>query len=233
MCYNSTISFTFFGLGLAASFYIYYFAHLIKKTGVYWLLLFYSLMELLQGVQYFYVNQCDMWMNRLLTEFAYVLVILQPFIWNLYFYVNSAFCEKPIFLVALWLCICWIVVNLFARITYGVKNVEHQTKSHSVYAGEKVCTKKKLSHLYWEWTSANFGDMNANFLTYLLLWFIPALVSTQHWITSVVLICSALVGAYMAYAAKEPFIFTSVWCYISVPIVLLVILQSFGLKRLI
>ena len=233
MCYNSTISFSFFGVGVIASLYIYLFAPLVRKTGVYWLLLFYSLMELLQGVQYFYVNQCNLWINQMLTEVAYVFVLLQPLIWNLYFYINSALCEKPIFLLAMWLCVCWIIVNASARLLYNKDNRHSQTKKISTFAGKQVCTKKKLTHLYWEWTSANFGDLNANFLTYLLLWFIPALVSGKHWLTSVVLICSALVGAYMSIVSKEPFIFTSVWCYISVPIVILVILQSFGLKKLI
>jgi len=52
-------------------------------------LLFYSLMEFLQTVQYFYVNQCSSATNTFLTEIAYVLVIVQPLMWNLFFYYRS------------------------------------------------------------------------------------------------------------------------------------------------
>ena len=232
MCYNSTISFSFFGVGMLVTLYIYLFSPAVRNTGIYLLLLFYSLMELLQGVQYFYVNQCNNKINRWLTECAYTLVILQPFLWNLYFYANSNKYDKNIFITAIWLCVCWMIVNIFGRVMYK-KTASVQTQNNSIYAANKVCTKKNLSHLYWEWTSANFGDLNANFLTYLMLWFIPALVSTSHWLTSIILIISALVGAYMAYVAKEPFIFTSVWCYISVPIVLVVILNLIANKKLI
>jgi hypothetical protein len=39
-----------------------------------------------------------------------------------------------------------------------------------------------------------------------------------------VLICSALFAAYVSIITNEPFVFTSLWCYISVPIVLAVII---------
>ena len=226
MCYNSTISFTFFAIGILVSGIIYFGSFTaLRRSGIYWLLIFYSLMELLQGVQYYFINECSLWINQFLTEVAYGFVLAQPFIWNWFFYENSLTQEKPMFQVAMWLCLCWVIVNILARVMYKKPGFVAQTKDESVFAGKRVCTKKKLTHLYWEWTSANFGDLNANFLTYLMLWFIPALVSVKHRISSIVLICSALIGAWMSYVAKEPFIFTSVWCYISVPIVLSVILQ--------
>ena len=189
-------------------------------------------MELLQGIQYYYVNQCSNKINIILTECAYVLVILQPLIWNIYYYFNSDKYDKYIFITAIYLYICWIIVNIYGRLTYD-KNKSPQTQDNSVYASDKICTKKNKTHLYWEWTSANYRDLNANFLTYLLLWFIPALISNKHRITSIILIISALVGAYITYLSKEPYIFTSVWCYISVPIVLIIILNIFFNKKII
>ena len=232
MCYNSTISFTFFSIGILTTLYIFLFVPFIKKTYIYLLLLFYSFMELLQGIQYYYVNQCSNKINIILTECAYVLVILQPLIWNIYYYFNSDKYDKYIFITAIYLYICWIIVNIYGRLTYD-KNKSPQTQDNSVYASDKICTKKNKTHLYWEWTSANYRDLNANFLTYLLLWFIPALISNKHRITSIILIISALVGAYITYLSKEPYIFTSVWCYISVPIVLIIILNIFFNKKII
>ena len=119
-------------------------------------------MELLQGVQYYVVNQCSNIWNIYLTEFAYLLVILQPFMWNLFYYLNSNNFEKPIFITAIWLSIIWMIVNVLSRILYD-KNKNPQTNKDSVFASDKVCTKRKLTHLYWEWTSSNFKDFTNTF----------------------------------------------------------------------
>jgi len=115
-----------------------------------------------------------------------------------------------------------MIVNILSRILYD-KNDNPQTQNNSIYASDKVCTKKKLTHLYWEWTSANFNDFNPTMLTYLMIWFIPALISASFRKSSIVLICTALLTAYVTHLNKEPFVFTSLWCYISVPTVIGVI----------
>jgi hypothetical protein len=74
--------------------------------------------------------------------------------------------------------------------------------------------------MYWEWTSANFGDLNANFLTYLLIWFIPALISTKFRSLALILVVSSIIANIASIVAKETFIFTSLWCYVSIPIVI-------------
>lgn len=226
MCYNSEMSFYFAGAGFLTTIYIYLYESRIVKSGIHYILLFYTIMELLQGFQYFYVNKCSNIMNKILTEFAYILVLLQPTIWNLFYYANSNSCEQNIFLTAIWLSIAWIAVQILSRVSYD-KGGNPQTKKNSVFAGDQVCTKKKLTHLYWEWTSANFGELNANFLTYLLIWFVPALISTKFRMTSVILIVSSIISAIASIVAKEPFTFTSLWCYVSVPITLYVIFNIF------
>jgi hypothetical protein len=226
MCYNSEMSFYFAAVGLLTTCYIYLFEERIVKTGIQYILIFYTLMELLQGFQYYFVNQCSNAMNILLTEFAYVLVILQPTLWNLFYYANSNSCDKNIFITAIWLSVAWIIVNVLSRVLYG-KISGPQTKQNSVFASDKVCTKKKLTHLYWEWTSVNFGELNANFLTYLLIWFIPALISTKFRSSSFILILSAIAAAFASIIAKETFTFTSLWCYVSIPVTLSVAFNLF------
>ena len=226
MCYNSEMSFYFAGAGFLTTIYIYLYENRIVKSGIQYILLFYTIMELLQGFQYFYVNQCSNIMNKILTEFAYILVLVQPTIWNLFYYANSNSCEQNIFLTGIWLSIAWIAVQILSRVLYDKEN-DPQTKKVSVFASDKVCTKKKLTHLYWEWTSANFGDFNPNFLTYLLIWFVPALISSKFRMTSLFLIASSIISAIASIVAKEPFTFTSLWCYVSVPITLYIIFNIF------
>lgn len=221
MCYNPEMSFSLFGIGIITTFYVIFYRPDLLSRHVPLLLLFYSGMELLQGIQYHYVNNCSHTMNKLLTEIAYVYVIVQPFLWNFFFYINSDKCEKKIFATGMFLAIAWAIANLISRIIYtpenSLKNID------STFASDKVCTKKKLAHLYWEWTYGNMGEFRATFLFHLLIWFVPALISTKFRIVSLILMTSAIIGAIMAYASGELFTFTSTWCYISVPMVLVVV----------
>lgn len=222
MCYNTSVSFLFAAIGILITFYISLFDKVLNKSGIQYILGYYSTMEILQGIQYFYVNQCSNFMNIILTEFAYLLIIFQPLMWNIFFYVNSNTLDKRIFFTAICLCIPWLIVNLLARLLYD-KNKYPQNEQNSPHAKDKVCTKRKLSHLYWEWTSANFGEMNANFFMYFMVWFIPALISKKFRNVSFVIIGSALFAAYITYLTEEPVVFASLWCYISVPAFLVII----------
>jgi hypothetical protein len=115
-----------------------------------------------------------------------------------------------------------MMFDVFARLMYG-KMGNDKTKKHGFFAADKVCTKKQKTHLYWEWTSANFGDLNATVLSYYLIWFLPALFSTNFRSTSIIMMSLALFSAAIAYYNNEFFTFASLWCYISVPIFLCVI----------
>ena len=224
MCYNSEMSFYFATAGMLTISYIYLFDQRFVKTGIQYILLFYTLMELLQGFQYYFINQCSNWMNVFLTEIAYAFILLQPTMWNLFYYMNSNIYDKNIFLPAIWISIVWIIVQILSRVLYD-KNSDPQTKKNSVFASDKVCTKKKLTHLYWEWTSANFGELNANFLTYLLIWFIPGLISTKFRSSSLILLLSCIIAGIASIVANESFTFTSLWCYVSIPIVIAVFIN--------
>uniref|UniRef100_A0A6C0IEZ5 Uncharacterized protein n=1 Tax=viral metagenome TaxID=1070528 RepID=A0A6C0IEZ5_9ZZZZ len=227
MCYNSEMSFIFAAIGSIVIMYIYFSQNKIKDTGIQYILIFYTLMEILQGIQYFYINQCSNIWNKILTEIAYVLVILQPLIWNVYYFSNSNFCDKNIFITAIWFSIVWITVNVLSRLLYDKNIFNNMTKLNSFFASNKVCTKQKKSHLYWEWPSANFYDFNANFFSYLMIWFIPALISTKFRSTSIIVIISALLAGAASIYANEGITFTALWCYVSVPIVLAVLCNMF------
>lgn len=213
------MSFSFGALGLAVAAYLTIFKPKLKYKYVMMVLLFYTGMEVLQGVQYFFVNQCTNWVNRILTEFAYVLVILQPLMWNFFFYLNSSSCDRYVFKVGMVLSFLWLVFNLGARLMYGKMKSDPQTSNMSAFAGPHVCTRKRASHLYWEWTSANFRDFTATYLWYLLLWFVPPLLVAQHRLAAYIMIAFAFLGSWMAFISGEPYIFASAWCYISIPMI--------------
>jgi hypothetical protein len=221
MCYSSEISFSFAFVGIVTTIYIYFYNKL-KYKYVPMLLLFYSGMELLQGIQYYIVNQCNNPANKLLTEIAYAFVLLQPLMWNYFYYMNSNKCEQNIFITGIVLSLSWIVTSLYSRLTYTKDN-----GLKTYVFSDSVCTKKNTSHLYWNWTSADIQDFNPTFLMYIMIWFIPALLSSRHRNTSLIIIISFII-AYISstYYSKEPFTLTSLWCYFSVPIVLLIIYKN-------
>lgn len=229
MCYNAPMSFTFFGIGIATTLYIVLYNPYLLHMQVPMLLLFYSGMELLQGLQYGYVNQCSNNINMVLTEVAYIFVIVQPLLWNYFFYINSNPCDKQIFMVGMALALCWMVMNVATRIFYTPKLA--MTKKNSSFAGKEACTKKNATHLFWEWPMSNFGEMNATYFTYLLIWFVPALVSTKFRMTSIILITSAILSVIVSFLGGEYYVFTSAWCYISVPIVIAVMLHLVFSKK--
>lgn len=222
MCYSTSMSLALGALGIATAIYLITYKPKLKYKYVLMVLLFYTVMEFLQAIQYLVVNKCDLFWNKLLTEFAYLLVILQPLMWNFFFYMNtSSPQDKRIFELGIAFSILWLVFNVFGRFMYG--KTDSQTREMSVFAGKEVCTKKKASHLYWEWTSGNLMDYTATYLWYLLLWFVPPLLVAEHRWTACVLMFSALMGGWMTYVAGEPQIFASAWCYISVPMILLMV----------
>jgi hypothetical protein len=224
------MSFSFAFIGIVTTIYIYFYNNLNYKY-VPMLLLFYSGMELLQGTQYYIVNQCNNPANKLLTELAYLFVLVQPLMWNYFYYVNSNKCDKNIFLTAIALSMCWMATSIYTRLTYTKNNgIDSHTKNNDVNSylfSDSVCTKKNKTHLYWNWTSANIQDFNPTMLMYVMVWFIPALLSARHKSTSMIIILSFII-AYISSSkySNEPFTLTSLWCYFSVPIVLIIIYKN-------
>ena len=137
--------------------------------------------------------------------------------WNSYFYLNSPEKDKNIFTMAITLFAVWMTFDVAARLLYG-KTESNKLNKNVILASDKVCTKKQKTHLYWEWTSANFGEYNATVLSYLMIWFIPALFSEKFRMVSVLMMGFAAFAATFAYLNGEMFTFPSLWCYISVPI---------------
>lgn len=232
MCFTPKISgtLTLFGAIMTA---IAYTVPAYRAEYFYIITGFYTLMELLQTVQYLYVNQCDNPMNKFLTEIAYILVIVQPLLWNFIFYLRATREEdKRIFKVAMVLFSIWMIGNIYSRFGYNSAREREFTRCGFMY-GDKTCTYRKTdsSHLYWKWKTRHFPELNANYFMYIVLWFVPALFAKETWITSVYLMASLLIGFLltMKYSATI-FEFPSVWCYISLPVIIIGFFQIYFTK---
>jgi len=222
MCFSQNISLTFAILG-SILIYISYNNKSSYKNYFYLLVIFYTLMEWLQFIQYSYVNQCDSKINILLTNFAYILIIVQPLLWNLYFYINSTNSnDQNIFKLAIVFAIIWIIYNISLRMLY---NPDHNKNNIcGFFNNDKTCTYRdnNKSHLYWKWTTAYYKDVTPNYFMYLCIWFIPALFVKHTRLTSLQLILGATLGLlYTLQYGASIYEFPSVWCFISIPFIAL------------
>lgn len=225
MCFSPRVSFSLFVFGAIMT-AVSYRTPLLRKRYVHVLLGFYTVMELLQTVQYLFVNNCNEY-NRFFTNIAYVLVIVQPLMWNTVFYTQVQPQYKPIFKLAMVMSALWIAMNVYSRISYKPSTAKNEC---GFFNHDKTCTyrDKKGSHLYWRWTTAHWGDMSANYFMYMCLWFVPALLVPGTRATSVVLAA----GALFAYTITRMYgstvqEFPSVWCLMSIPLFLLSIYEAF------
>ena len=213
------MSLTFAAAGAAATVY----AALDRRLRAEYLpvlLAFYTAMEALQTAQYMLVNECSDPRNRWLTEVAYALVVVQPLLWNVVFYLRmSKSTSKRVFLCAAAMCVLWILMSAFSRLTYAGEDTD--ALCSFFHRGETPCTMQDDGgHLYWSWPSRHYRDMNASFFMYLVLWFVPALFVAQTRPTGVVLVIGAALSlAVTMLMGKGNLIeFPSTWCLASVPI---------------
>ncbi len=221
MCFTPELSFSFFSAGALLT-YLTYKDPVLRKSYAPLLFGFYSAMELLQTIQYSVVNKCESPVNVVSTEIAYLLVILQPLMWNTIFYLRSGDVKsQSIFKLAAILCAVWIAMNVYHRFAYSPETAQDKC---GIFNNDKTCTYRDspTSHLYWKWRTAFKPDMTANYFMYLALWFVPALLASETRLAGLVLMAGAGIGYYLTKLyGKQDAEFASIWCYISVPILLL------------
>lgn len=228
MCFNKKYSAVFAIMGIISLF-------VVKKnppTGnnlLYIPIIFYTLMEILQTVQYNYVNKCD-YINRFLTEISYLLVLVQPLMWNLIFFnkkrspVLTQF-QKGILYCGIILCIIWICGHILRR--FNIYSKYNPSKDDSEFieltSGENTCTyKNKDEHLYWNYELFSNPGFDANWFMYLALWFIPALLIPGEKITIAVLALGLIISyLYVKIKNHNRHITPSLWCLSSAPTLVL------------
>ena len=231
MCYTPKISFGLFITGIIFTYLFYVNKKIIKDEYFYMIVLFYSFMELLQTIQYFYVNQCNNPINIISTNIAYLFIIVQPLMWNTYFYLISDEKDKKLFLTAMIMCIIWIFINLFARYLYNkdFRKYKKSNRDFSVFQYyPNTCTHKHKYHLFWTWSSAFMRDFHPNLLMYLVLWAVPALMTKKTFNIIIISIISFIITVlFTHFVLDELYTLSSTWCYISVPTVLYIAFIKF------
>jgi hypothetical protein len=224
MCFNKKYS-AIFALGGLATLYLTKDNQMVKDELLQVPLIFYTLMEILQTAQYNFVNECNNKTNIILTEIAYVLILVQPFMWNMIFLNKKR--DKPISEIykgilycAIALCVIWMLFHLARRFSFYGNAIE----TNNDLMANKTCTfKEDKQHLYWNFKGYESDNNNdANWFMYMTLWLIPALLVNydRQYIAMLVL---GILGSkyYLMKKNHNPTIFASLWCLTSIPFLIL------------
>lgn len=217
MCYNQPMSLLFSTLGTWATIYTYN-KKFLRNNYLHLITGFYTIMELSQAIEYSYVNQCGGFMNKALSEFAYLLVIVQPLLFHVVGYLrNNNKEDKKIFKVSITMFIIWMLCNIYARLIYT--DNDSYTKWSYLYS-DNTCIMRhtNTTHLYWQWTAENMYDYHANFFSYLLIWFVPPLFVKKERKIHATVIMSFLVGTLLTMLNNRWEEHASIWCFVSIPV---------------
>lgn len=229
MCFSPQVSFSFFVLGSVATAFAIHNRYL-RANYTWCLILFYTIMELTQTLQYLVVNKCNDPINIMLTNFAYFLVIVQPLMWNTVFYLRNRGCDRRVFQLAIILCLVWIAMNVATRIAYKPVRDDYYKRCGVFTEKSYACTLRDGDgrHLYWTWPSAYIPDLSANYFMYFCLWFIPGLFVAQERMPTLFLVVSALLGMLITKSIYGRLIeYPAIWCYISIPFITLSVVKAY------
>ena len=223
MCYNQPMSILFFSIGTCATIYTYS-TNVLRNNYIHLITGFYTIMELSQAIEYSYVNDCDGYMNKFLSEIAYILVIVQPLLFHVIGYLrNRNSDDRKVFKVSITMFLLWMSSNIYSRLIYTpVASLTSLTSPDrwSYLYSDKTCIMRysSTSHLYWQWSSVNMYDYHANFFCYLLIWFIPPLFVKKERKINFTVMMSFFVGTVLTMLSNRWEEHASIWCFVSIPV---------------
>ena len=216
MCFSFSVSLTLGFLGI----YLAKYSSLNKRYGYRDIALFYSLMEFLQALQYLlaenyqtiHSGQCSL-PNYFSTLLAHVLVIVQPAMWNLFRY-RSQEKHKDIFYFAFLLSLVWALFFTLRLFYLPFGPIVPFIQEEDILTGSQICSWIGPIHVYWTLPYYSYSGLEANFFTYLLLWFFPTVYEKQGILKLTIWLAQIAIVACIVVLVDE---LPSFWCALSVP----------------
>lgn len=229
MCFTQKHSLFFWILGTGLAAYL-------KQLGTplyAWLpVLYFSSMEFLQYLQYFYIDNCEHHVNKALTLLAYVHIAFQGVFINLWYSYFMSESERSAFLK-------WVIpLSLIAGILMIITRFEWLLPKLGNYATEKcdgeymcgkdICSYYGGKHVAWRFPLVREGD---NYFTpgislHFFLFFIPILTVAKgkYFLLPLVLL---LLGPYLSYRIsphknEHP----AIWCLMFVSHLFITLLKA-------
>jgi Family of unknown function (DUF5765) len=224
MCFNQPMSGFFVVLGLSVAAWVW---KQTKNVPMVVGIIYFVLMEALQFVQYFWLDDCDDSINQFLTVIGFLHICFQPYFTHL---MNGAFVRSPksrhqfelirrlAVLQGLWMFSRYV----FAYRTPGAGDGRDWLRS------DRLCTIDGGIHLGWELPlHAPSYWMPSNSI-HLFMMFFPFLCYPRSWVSGLILLITGPVLS--ALITDSMFVQASVWCFMSISqITLLVVVLKLRL----
>lgn len=204
MCFTQPMSLLFAVLGLSASAYLYK-----KYTYASISIGYFALMELLQYFQFFYIDKCNNYYNKLLTIIGYIHICFQPIFVNLWFF---QFVKKPNYSF-IYLSLAAALLLLSRLIVTNDKHLCDNT--NEPLCGKKTCTFSGKKHLAWNirlrapgqyWFTPSIG-------LHFFMWVIPVLTLFEIKPLIALLLTLPYFAIFITNNIHEQ---PAIWCFFSI-----------------
>ena len=224
MCFNQPMSAVFVAIGLLCAAYVYF------KSKNWWMtsgVLYFVGMELLQFFQYYWIDQCDNFMNQALTVVGFLHICFQPFFTHL---MNGAFIFKPEskakFDLILKLALiqgCWMFSRWLFLDTPS-------TERSDWLVGDKLCTLMGTHHLGWSLPLQAPTYFTPSNSIHLFMMFAPFIaLGPRLWLSGFILFATGPLLAW--FLTGNLFEQAAIWCFMSIgQIVILTVVLAIRLR---
>jgi len=233
MCFDQKSSFFFASIGLYLTYYIRSRTNNTRlAVGVFW----FFLMEFLQGLQYFFIDDCDNWWNKALTLVGFIHICYQPYFTHI---INSALTKNPKYLeqynVVLRLCLVggtmllarYFISEFWPGYTHSTPLITDFTdwkkttplpgshRNTEWLRGEELCTYKGKYHLAWSVPMSDVSYWVPSSAIHSFLMFAPFFVMKSNMIIQGIFLW--LAGPYLAsWITPNLMEQASIWCFFSI-----------------
>ena len=186
---------------------------------------FFTLMEILQCVQYFFIagslgdRRCEMRMNRILTVVGYVHIHFQPYFTN-FFYQSFRHVKKWTKNEdAKWdlvgkLCLAQAALGLLRLWSHGNHDA-YYASTNDWLEGPKLCTYRGSHHLAWSLPLAPSSYFLPNMGLHMFLMFVPVLVIGGLEELDAALFLFLTGPVFASYVSANKHESASIWCFFS------------------
>ena len=214
MCFNQPMSFGMALFGLCTSLYMYKETRSLRlSSGMF----FFFTMEFLQGIQYFYIDQCDTTINKVLTVLGFIHICWQPFFSQ---FICSALAgdkiERAKYNVILGMCAIG-AIWLFSRSVIAPWShfpITEACPSTEWLRGDDWCTFSGKYHLSWSVPMYEQTYFSPGASVHFFLMFAPFMVMGRKMIVLgfFLMLSGPILASYITDSLYEQ---ASIWCFYS------------------
>jgi len=228
MCFDQKTSFIFATLGLGMAWYVHHYTENTKLAiGIFW----FFLMEFLQGLQYFFIDDCSSTWNQVLTVLGFVHICYQPYFTHV---INSSLARNPKILdqyqIILRLCLLGGTMLLarfvfaeFANTSISSDFTDWSNTSPSPGSckttewlrGEQLCTYRGKYHLAWSVPMYDPTYWSPSAAIHSFLMFGPFFIMKWNMVIQGIFLWAAgpLLASFITPNLQEQ---ASIWCFFSI-----------------